>query len=79
MKIKAACIIRRLGKWLVCQADKMTAGTERVEIKVDDSKRAAMLAAVEQDCDLTAIREAGRKMRAERKAALALGGGMVTA
>lgn len=66
MKRNIACIIRRLGKWLVCQADKMTAGTEKVEITIDNEKRAQMLAAVEQDCNLAAIREAGRKMRAER-------------
>lgn len=72
MKIKAACIIRRIGKWLVCQADKMTAGTERVEITINEERRAQMLAAVEKDCDLAAIREKARKMRAER-AKLALG------
>ena len=66
MKRQIACIVRRIGKWLVCVADRMTAGTETVQIVIDSSKRKAAVQAIESECNLDAIREAGRKARMER-------------
>jgi hypothetical protein len=75
MRKCVACVIRKIGKWLVCVADRMAQGSERVEIVIDNDKRQAMLKAVESDCDLASIREKGRMMRQERmeRAKLALG------
>jgi hypothetical protein len=66
VKRQIASIIRTVGKWLICQADKMTSGTECISIVIDQSKRHAMLQQIEIESNLDAIREAGRKARQER-------------
>jgi hypothetical protein len=66
VKRQLACIIRKIGKWLICQADRMAMGTERVEIVIDNTKRQAAIKAIEDECNLDAIREKGRIARMER-------------